>query len=159
MRIFPTAIAVATILGLGSMVGAEERSAVPTKNFFAFSTTKPHLVSLMASFILIMGVAGAQVVAQPLSKADFDELIKLSKRQCFVEQKSRKVNTGISDIVIERYCECSVSALFPSTLTYEKIGQAGKIFQSQGREAMISFLLGDHNIDDVSIDCGQKALQ
>lgn len=118
-----------------------------------------YLTSLTACFILIMGATAIQVVAQPLSKDDITEFTETAKRQCFLEQKSRKINSGISDIVIEKYCDCLVPSLFPSTMTYQEFEQAMKILQSQGREAMTAFLLSGRNILDVGIDCGQKALQ
>jgi hypothetical protein len=118
-----------------------------------------YLTSLTACFILIMEATAIQVVAQPLSKDDITEFTETAKRQCFLEQKSRKINSGISDIVIEKYCDCLVPSLFPSTMTYQEFEQAMKILQSQGREAMTAFLLSGRNILDVGIDCGQKALQ
>jgi hypothetical protein len=110
--------------------------------------------------VLIIGLAfsGDPLNAQSLTRQELEELRGFSERGCFTDQKSRRLNAGISDRVIQRYCQCYTAILYPNSLTMQHLLRAQSILESRGENAMVEYLLMGRNIYDVSNHCTNRAV-
>ena len=116
------------------------------------------LRAAIAMLIFCLANAGEPLKAQTLNSQELYELRGFTERGCFIDQKSRRLNSGISDRAIETYCQCYAAELYPISLTVQQLLQAKNILESRGDDAMVSFLLMGRNIYDVANYCTQQAL-